>query len=50
MRKDLVEIVDYIFNAKGGDALLFSSGTRWTRTRCFADELGMIRPAAVGAC
>lgn len=32
VRKDLVEIVDYIFNTKGGDALLFSNGTRWTRS------------------
>lgn len=31
VRKDLVEIVDYIFREKGGDALLFSNGTRWTR-------------------
>lgn len=31
VRKDLVEIVDYIFNAKGGDALLFSNGILWSR-------------------
>ncbi len=30
VRPDLVELVDYIFNTKGGDALLFSNGTRWT--------------------
>lgn len=31
VRKDLVEIVDHIFGPKGGDALLFTNGTRWTK-------------------
>lgn len=31
VRPDLLEIVNYIFSEKGGDALLFSNGTRWTR-------------------
>lgn len=30
LRKDLVEIVRYVFEDKGGDALLFTNGTRWT--------------------
>lgn len=30
LRKDLVEIIRYIFDDKGGDALLFTNGTRWT--------------------
>jgi radical SAM protein with 4Fe4S-binding SPASM domain len=32
VRPDLLEIVDYIFTEKGGDALLFSNGTRWTHS------------------
>lgn len=31
VRKDLVEIVDHIFDRKGGDALLFTNATRWTK-------------------
>lgn len=31
VRKDLVELVDHIFSRKGGDALLFTNGTRWTK-------------------
>lgn len=31
VRKDLVDLVDYIFDRKGGDALLFTNGTRWTK-------------------
>lgn len=30
VRKDLVELVQYIFADMGGDALLFTNGTRWT--------------------
>ncbi len=30
VRPDLVELVDYIFTQKGGDALLFTNGTRWS--------------------
>ncbi|WP_306600467.1 radical SAM/SPASM domain-containing protein [Geothrix sp. 21YS21S-2] len=31
LRKDLVEIVEYIIGTKGGDALLFTNGTRMNR-------------------
>lgn len=30
LRRDLVEIVRYIFDDKSGDALLFTNGTQWT--------------------